>query len=149
MRKLLFIIMGLTTSLNSFGQEPSEEIRFVFVDSMHNVITPDIWVKSKELNQNSLGIEVSKQYHLKIDSLPKFQINTVTFNNNKYTIYPLLNGHWLDTEYSIKLSYEGNVMNINLITLGFSIRDTIEFRKGDFIYLAKSFFTKKKFTYRI
>jgi hypothetical protein len=30
-------------------------------------------------------------------------------------------------------------MNIDLITLGFSIRDTIEFRNGDFVYLAKYF----------
>jgi len=137
-KKILFILIGLVITLNSFGQEPSEQIKLVIIDSSGNIIAPDIWVRSKRIHQESLSVMESKQEHLIIDSLPKFQNGAITFYNQSYTIYPIIGGHWLDSEYSIKLFFRDKVMNINLITDGSSFSDTITFKEGDFVYLGNN-----------
>ncbi|MDP2386683.1 MAG: hypothetical protein Q8M29_09955 [Bacteroidota bacterium] len=138
MKKLVSIIISFTLALNSFGQEPAEQIRLIIIDSLGKLITPDIWIKSKHINMNDVKVIESKEEHLIIDSIPKFQFGSIVFNGSSYTIFPIIGGHWLDNEYNIKFSFENKVMNINLITNGSSFSDTITFRKGNFVYLHHS-----------
>lgn len=138
MKRKLFIVLSLIITFNSFGQEPSEQIKLIIIDSLGKVITPDIWIKSKSINQDNLKVIESKEEHLIIDSIPKFQFGSIAFNGNSYTINSIIGGHWLDNEYNIKFSFDNKVMNINLITNGSSFSDTITFRKGNFVYLHHS-----------
>jgi hypothetical protein len=141
MKNLLIIVICIFTILNSFGQEPGHNIEFVFVDSTGAIITPAIWVKSKQINHHSSSVIESEIYQLKIDSLNKDkygnQYGTIRFNNYVYTIPPIAGGHWIDSEYDIKLSLNNQVMNMNFITSGFSLIDTIVFKVGNFSYLHK------------
>ncbi|MBL1181622.1 MAG: hypothetical protein HND27_11000 [Bacteroidetes bacterium] len=137
MKALLYIVVSLFFCVSSFGQEPGHDIEFVFVDSTGTIITPDIWVKSKIINLNTMKVDESELHYLKIDSIPIFQFGPIIYNKQTYTIFPITGGYWLDLEYNIELSFNNKVMNLNLITEGGSLRDTIEFKDGNFVYLNK------------
>lgn len=134
--KKIFIVLTLIITISSFGQrEPYEEIKFIIVDSLGRVITPDIWVKSNVVNFDKLNMFESEVKHLIIDSIPEYQFGDVRFDGSSYGIGSMDGGRFLDTEYNIKFSLDNQIMNINLITNGYSFSDTITFRKGNFVYL--------------
>lgn len=133
--KKIFIVLTLITTISSFGQQPNEEIKFIIVDSLGRVITPDIWIKSNVVNFDKLNVFESEVKHLIVDSIPKHQFGVIRFDGSSYRIGSMIGGHWLDTEYNIKFFLDNQIMNINLITNGYSFSDTITFRKGNFVYL--------------
>ena len=137
MKILIFLILSITLVLNNLAQEPGHNIKFVFVDSTGKTISPNICVSSKQIDYNTNKVIDSELYCLKTDSLMQIKNSILRYSDKVYMIPPIVGGYWLDREYSIKLTYNNQVMNINFITSGFSISDTIEFNNGNYNYLHK------------
>jgi hypothetical protein len=137
-RKVSFIVLGLIDPFGAFGQEPSDQIKLVIIDSSGTIIKPNFRIKSKNILYAELCILESKEEQFVIDSLPKFQFDAIAIYNNQYTIYPILGGHSLDLEYNLELSYNNKVMRINIFTGSGSFSDTIRFKAGSFVYVGNN-----------
>ena len=140
---ILLFIIGSFFCVQSYGQEPSHTIQLVFVDSLGNIITPNLEIRSKTIHLDSIKVVETQWHTFNVDSASIYTFDRIRIFQKTYEIFPFIGNHWLDTEYDIKIMHEKNEMHLNLLTLGFTIKDTIVFRPGRYFLIRKDLLPEK------